>query len=193
MREETTSLLFRYRGFFMAPFGFFLLLAGRPTVFSYVAGTLLVFFGEAIRFWGVGYAGKTTRKEKLEAPFLVTAGPYRFVRHPLYLGNAMTGLGGTTMAVGSWSWPAALIFFTLFTLFYGVVYGAIIPLEERFLAREFGARYEAYRAAVPQLFPLRPPFPEPEGTWSFPTACASEAHTLIPLFVLLLLMGLKIR
>jgi hypothetical protein len=34
-----------------------------------------------------------------------------------------------------------------------VLYATIIPAEEQFLAKKFGAEFEAYRKAVPQLFP----------------------------------------
>jgi protein-S-isoprenylcysteine O-methyltransferase Ste14 len=77
---------------------------------------------------------------------LVTAGPYRFVRHPIYLGLIMLAVG-EALAFGSW--PALLI-----------VLGGIVPgfawrarVEEALLRRTFGERYESYRRRTKMIIP----------------------------------------
>jgi protein-S-isoprenylcysteine O-methyltransferase Ste14 len=45
-----------------------------------------------------------------EARALVTGGPYRLVRHPIYLGEITTGLG---IAIGFWTWFAAVVWVTM--------------------------------------------------------------------------------
>jgi protein-S-isoprenylcysteine O-methyltransferase Ste14 len=80
---------------------------------------------------------------------LVTTGPYRLVRHPIYLGLSLLGVG-EALAFGSW--PAFLI-----------VLSGIVPAfawraraEETLLSRTFGERYLLYRRQtkiiIPHLF-----------------------------------------
>jgi protein-S-isoprenylcysteine O-methyltransferase Ste14 len=89
-------------------------------------------------------------KPSLSMPFTIR-GPYRWVRHPLYL----------FMIVLFWSCPIlttdSLLFNILWTVW--VIVGTI--LEERDLAEGFGDAYRAYQANVPMLFPqgFRPAYP----------------------------------
>jgi protein-S-isoprenylcysteine O-methyltransferase Ste14 len=72
---------------------------------------------------------------------LVTVGIYRRTRNPMYV--ALTLLyAGIALAADSF-WALALLAPLLLLMRYGV-----IAREERYLAREFGARYLEYRAAV---------------------------------------------
>lgn len=79
-----------------------------------------------------------------ETPFTIR-GPYRWVRHPLYL----------FMLVLFWSCPDLttdrLLFNMMWTLW---VVGATI-LEERDLEDDFGDAYRDYQAKVPMLLPRR--------------------------------------
>jgi protein-S-isoprenylcysteine O-methyltransferase Ste14 len=77
---------------------------------------------------------------------LVTTGPYRFVRHPIYLGLSMLTMG-EALAFGSW--PAVV-----------VVFSAIVPTfvwracaEERLLTDTFGDRYDHYRKQTKMMIP----------------------------------------
>ena len=80
---------------------------------------------------------------------LVTTGPYRLVRHPIYLGFALLAMG-EALAFGSW--PA--FFIVLFGIFPTFAWRA--RAEEKLLSRTFGERYEVYRKRtkmiIPQLF-----------------------------------------
>lgn len=68
---------------------------------------------------------------------LVTAGPYRFTRNPMYLGLVIVTLG---IALWVGAWPMLLapiaVFFTA-----SLVH---IPLEEAKMRRQFGAAYDDY-------------------------------------------------
>lgn len=81
-----------------------------------------------------------------EATGLVTTGPYRRVRHPIYLGLILLAAG---QAVAFSSWPACLI-----------VLAGIVPTfawraraEEKLLSRTFGERYELYRQRTKMIIP----------------------------------------
>jgi len=74
----------------------------------------------------------------------VTPGPYRYVRHPMYVGMLAAFWATPTMM------PAHLIFAVGLTV-YIVLIG--IPLEERNLAQFLGRAYADYRRRVPMLLP----------------------------------------
>lgn len=79
----------------------------------------------------------------------VTAGPYAWVRHPLYLANFLLGLG-IVLAAG-W-WPMVLFY----VLFFLPVHTVIARAEEVHLTAQYGEKYERYRHAVPAILPWRP-------------------------------------
>ncbi len=85
-------------------------------------------------------------KEPRSMP-LVAAGPYRWVRHPLYL----------FIILMIWSYPDLtadrLVFNVLWTAW--IVVASV--LEERDLVAEFGDSYRKYQRAVPMLVPYRVP------------------------------------
>jgi methanethiol S-methyltransferase len=85
-----------------------------------------------------------------------TPGPYRLVRHPLYVGWFFAFWMTPTMTT-------AHLVFAVATAAYILV---AIQLEERDLVREHGARYEEYRRRVPMLMPFtaRRPAATPRGT-----------------------------
>jgi len=77
---------------------------------------------------------------------LVTTGPYRLVRHPIYLGLALLVMG---QALAFGSWPALMI-----------VLSGVVPTfawraraEEKLLGRTYGERYAVYRQRTKMLIP----------------------------------------
>jgi len=73
----------------------------------------------------------------------VTPGPYRLVRHPLYVGWLLTFWAAPTMT-------AAHLLFAVMTTAYILI---AIRLEERDLVAIHGERYAEYRRSVPMLVP----------------------------------------
>lgn len=145
-------------------------------------GAALVAAGEALRYWAGGYL---LRNEKL-----TRSGPYRFVRHPLYLGSLGIGLGLALLTRSWWFWTP--LFLGLFALFY-------VPAmrrEEAHLRSLFGEDYREYAEEVARLLP-RLGAPRPEGTadarFSFRLARANrEARTVLAMAALLLVQTLKL-
>ena len=72
---------------------------------------------------------------------IITKGPFRWTRNPLYLGMAIIQLGIAAAVDGTWI--AVLIIPTIAVLNAGV-----IAREERYLEQKFGEEYLAYKAAV---------------------------------------------
>ena len=83
-----------------------------------------------------------------ESAEAVTAGPYAWVRHPLYLANFLLGLG--IVLVAGW-WPMVAAYVLVFLPMHIL----IARSEEVHLVRLYGATYEAYRRAVPAVLPWR--------------------------------------
>jgi protein-S-isoprenylcysteine O-methyltransferase Ste14 len=72
-----------------------------------------------------------------------TPGPYRIVRHPLYVG----------WITAFWATPTMTITHLVFALGMTAYILIAIPFEERDLATYFGKRYAEYRRKVPMLIP----------------------------------------
>jgi protein-S-isoprenylcysteine O-methyltransferase Ste14 len=77
---------------------------------------------------------------------LVTSGPYRLVRHPIYLGFLLLAMG-EALAFGSW--PALVIALAGI----GPTFAWRARAEEKLLGRSFGERYAVYRARTRLLIP----------------------------------------
>lgn len=115
-----------------------------------VVSLILVLAGLSLRAWAAAIAGDHTRSSKIEAPRLVTGGPFAHVRNPIYLGSFILGFGMVGLLGDLWLLVPHLLVFAVF-------FGAIVPAEENFLQRRFGEDYARYRRAVPKVIPsLRP-------------------------------------
>ena len=106
-------------------------------------GVLLVAAAVALMAWAVTTMRRahTTVIPWEEVSRLVTEGPFRFSRNPIYLADALAYLG-VTLLVGSW-WP--LLVFPAVLL---AMLRLVISREEEYLAARFGADYAAYRSRV---------------------------------------------
>jgi protein-S-isoprenylcysteine O-methyltransferase Ste14 len=72
---------------------------------------------------------------------LVTRGPYRFTRNPMYVGWVAVYLGATLLTRALW--PLVLLPAAVF-----VMGRRVIALEEAYLERTFGDEYRTYKARV---------------------------------------------
>jgi protein-S-isoprenylcysteine O-methyltransferase Ste14 len=109
----------------------------------------LVLFGLGLGFavWARVHIGRNwgTPMTQKDEPELVTSGPYHFVRHPIYSGILIAGLG-TALAL-SWLW---LIAVGLAGVYF--IYSATI--EERYLTEQFPDAYPAYKRSTRMLVPF---------------------------------------
>lgn len=90
------------------------------------------------RNWGMPMSSKEDRE-------LVTSGPYRFVRHPIYSGILLAVLG-TSLA----TYISVLVVFAVMAAYF--IYSATV--EERMMATEFPTDYPSYRERTKMLIPL---------------------------------------
>jgi len=139
--------LFESRSYIPIPFLAIMLFFAKPTLATLIAGFALVAGGELFRLWGVAIAGSETRTTgPVGGTFLITTGPFGYVRNPLYVGNILIYVGVGIMSHALFPWIA------LFALVYFFwQYSMIVSLEEEHLAVKFGDEYRRYSEAVPRF------------------------------------------
>lgn len=154
-------------------------------------GIPLVVLGLLLRLWANGFIGNRkvnwTQKWRGDAKVgqLITAGPYAYVRHPLYLGTLVIVLG-VGVIVGHWL-LLALAFFALIR-----IYQSKIKEEEATLADECGPTYQDYCKAVRRLVPRLTAYSPRAGRFSWQGLAASrEWKTVIWVTVLLIVLYVR--
>jgi protein-S-isoprenylcysteine O-methyltransferase Ste14 len=183
--------MFKYRGLLFIPLALLVIIFGKPTPGSFYFGLVIACSGELLRCWSVGYSGITTRDNKIIAPFLVTAGPYAYIRNPLYLGNIITALGFVVMACGGFKLGLGLIFIVGVFLFYYLVYDKIIKLEEEYLIKTFAEDYKTYLQTVPRLLPYKSALSRRQGKFKPEVIWKAEIHTIGLLVLVLAIFAWK--
>ena len=186
------DLVFKNRGTLLALPALALVAFGRPTRSSVALGVPIALAGEALRCWAVGYSGVTTRSDRVVAPQLVTAGPYAYVRNPLYVGNFATALGFTIAYTGAQSaLERALLAVAGLGAMIGV-YAAIVPLEEAYLGATFGDAFAEYLASVPRVVPnLGPRAIEGKGTYDPSVIPRAESRTFVTFGAMCVALAIK--
>ena len=108
-----------------------------------VAGLALVLLGIALTVWAVTTMTRahTTVIPWDEVSAIITNGPFRLSRNPIYLADAIAYLGATLL-IHSW-WP-----FVLLPVILWVMRRQVIDREEAYLAERFGDAYREYRLQV---------------------------------------------
>ena len=188
---DLQAFVFKNRGALLTVPAALLAAFGKPSAFSVTVGVPVAIAGELIRCWAVGYSGVTTREDRVIAPQLVTAGPYAYVRNPLYVGNFLTAAGFAIAFTGANSAAkrATLIGAALGTM--AAVYATIVPYEEAYLRSEFGGGYDRYCATVPRFVPSLEPAGEQQGTWNAEVIAKAESNTFLTFGAMLATLALK--
>jgi protein-S-isoprenylcysteine O-methyltransferase Ste14 len=109
-------------------------------------GLAVFILGLALAVWARVYLGRNwgmPMTQKVD-PELVTSGPYRRVRHPIYSGIILAMIG-TTIAVSLYWLVAVVVLGGYF------IYSAIV--EERYLAQRF-PDYPEYKRSTKMLIPF---------------------------------------
>jgi protein-S-isoprenylcysteine O-methyltransferase Ste14 len=196
---KATPLEFRFRFFilaaiyvlgFTAPWNYWLhldsirtwqLLAAWParsgwlsfstaTIVVLLLGIVWALKGAFLRTWGTAYLSPSVVQDPaLHGEGIIAAGPFRYVRNPLYLGNLFH-----TLTLALLMAPSGAIFCILAISLFQL---RLIAAEESFLTAKLGEPYLAYCAKVPRLIPsLTPRVPASTMQPNWPTAFLGEIY-----------------
>ncbi|MCA1366120.1 isoprenylcysteine carboxylmethyltransferase family protein [Bradyrhizobium sp. BRP14] len=107
--------------------------------FPWLAGAALIVLAISLDLWAVKSLldRRTAVLPHRCATCLVTCGPFRFTRNPIYLGYTLLMIGLGLVTVNPWFFIAAIGAVALTTLF-------AIRKEERHLLSRFGFEFERY-------------------------------------------------
>lgn len=112
-----------------------------------LAGAAITVAGLALTVWarrvlGTNWSSTVTVKREHE---LITAAPYRYVRHPIYTG-LLVGFAGSAVAWGQWRGllAVALATYALWRKW---------RIEDRFMRETFGDAYADYATRTPAVIP----------------------------------------
>ena len=117
------------------------------SLFSVIAGLLLMSIGFLIRVWATYLFYQARMKVVSLEPQtnLITSGPFRYSRNPLYVGGNLFIFLGADLVLGT----TAGIALTAANL---IAVDLMIRREEKQLARNFGEEWTRYRHQVPRWF-----------------------------------------
>jgi protein-S-isoprenylcysteine O-methyltransferase Ste14 len=118
------------------------------TLLVTLAALVCLVAGAILRVWATAYIGSGVMSGfAMQGDTFVAAGPYRYVRNPLYLGAWLLALAASILMPPTGA-AIFLLAFSIFVLF-------LISAEERFLILKQGDLYQQYRRRVPRLLPRR--------------------------------------
>ncbi len=140
--------------------------------------------GLGVRVLTVGSAPKGTSGRNVRsqvADSLNESGMYSIMRHPLYFGNFLSGLG---VALFPRSWWMGFLYLLVFWLYYE----RIMFAEEEFLRRKFGEAYLAWAEHTPAFFPNFTQWTPPQLSFSIRWSIKREYASVFLLIVVFTLM-----
>lgn len=105
-------------------------------------GLGLVLIGFLIRVAARGWKAEALAQQE----GLVRSGLYGYVRHPMYVGTFLAGVGLSLNVAPPW-------FAGVFAVCFVLVHSLVARREERALREQFGEEYAVYAQAVPACFP----------------------------------------
>ncbi|MGH9045451.1 MAG: methyltransferase family protein [Acidimicrobiales bacterium] len=110
-------------------------------------GLALFALGLGFAIWARVHIGRNwgTPMTQKDEPELVTGGPYHLVRHPIYSGILVAGIG-TAVAL-NWLWLTAVVLAGIY-----FVYSATV--EERYMTEQFPDVYPMYKRSTKMLVPF---------------------------------------
>jgi protein-S-isoprenylcysteine O-methyltransferase Ste14 len=140
------------------------------TITVLVLGILFALASALLRTWASAYIGASIVQDTaMHGHRIVAAGPYRFLRNPLYVGTFLNALALALLM------PPSGAVFTIAAI--GLFQLRLIGGEEAFLTSSLGEPYLAYCARVPRLLPsLTPRLPASSLAPQWPSALLGEIY-----------------
>ena len=118
--------LFRLRSGTPVPLAIWIIARSHLSFRTLVSGLPTVAVGLLFRMWSVAWIGPDSRTRSVDRPeHRVTGGPYRFVKHPLYVANGILSEGLVIASGAGRPWLPIL-----FPLIWFLQYGPIMAWEE---------------------------------------------------------------
>lgn len=113
-----------------------------------LVGLVLALAGGALRLWAIEHLGRqfSYRTRPVEERRLVTTGPYRLVRHPLYTGLLLF-FAGLPLIVREFLSCCVIV------ALVSTIVAIRVRTEERALRERHGAEYDAWRGRTKLLVP----------------------------------------
>lgn len=133
-------------------------------------GILFALAGAALRTWAAAYMGSgVVHDSSMHSDRVVAAGPYCYMRNPLYLGTFLH-----TFALALLMMPSGALF-TIIII--GLLQLRLMLSEEAFLTAKLGEPYRAYCSAVPRIVPsLRARVPQSAAQPAWGVALVGEIY-----------------
>jgi protein-S-isoprenylcysteine O-methyltransferase Ste14 len=121
---------------------------GAAARLAFVLGLCCVVTGAALRWYAVATLKRyfTVNVAVQASQPVITAGPYRYIRHPAYSGQLLT-LIGFGLAVGNWAGLLAMV------ILPSCAFGYRIVIEEAALRSTLGEPYARYMRHTWRLIP----------------------------------------
>jgi protein-S-isoprenylcysteine O-methyltransferase Ste14 len=140
------------------------------TIAVLLFGILCAVVAALLRTWGTAYLSPSVVQDSaMHGEGIIAAGPYRYVRNPLYLGTFIH-----TFALALLMPPTGAILCIVAVFLFQL---RLIAGEESFLATKLGEPYRAYCAKVPRLLPsLTPRVPPSTQQPNWPIAFLGEIY-----------------
>jgi protein-S-isoprenylcysteine O-methyltransferase Ste14 len=112
-----------------------------------VLGLVLLVGGLGLAVWARVNIGRSwgVPMTQQENPELVTSGPYRLVRHPIYTGILLAGVGSAVAL--DWVWLVVVVLAGVYFIYSATV-------EERYLTEQLPDRYPKYKDSTKMLVPF---------------------------------------
>jgi protein-S-isoprenylcysteine O-methyltransferase Ste14 len=151
------------------------------TIAVTLAAILLAALGTNFRIWGTAYIGSSiVQSSTMHARGVIAAGPYRYVRNPLYLGSFLfVGAAAILMPPSGAVFALIVSFVQMFRL---------ILREEPYMQAQQDDAYITYKNRVPRLLPsvvARVPKSAAQPQWMQAIVAESFYVTMTGCFVLL--------
>ncbi|WP_215143523.1 methyltransferase family protein [Exiguobacterium qingdaonense] len=136
-------------GVFILSLASSVLIETKPPVIQRIIGLTFYIAGVSLRYWGIIHLRHQFTRHVVVRPEdeLVSSGPYRYLRHPLYTGLLLITLGFSLYLL---HWGVALFGSMLTSL--ALLYR--IRIEEGMLIRHFGQSYRSWSKSRKRLFPF---------------------------------------
>jgi protein-S-isoprenylcysteine O-methyltransferase len=110
-------------------------------------GVILTIAGMAFFVWARQTLGRNWSQivSAKEGHELVTSGPYRYVRHPMYTGGFVACIGAAIVCGGAW---------IFLLVFLGAIFLWRVGAEDKLMAQQFPNEFPAYKERTKALIPF---------------------------------------